>query len=65
VPKPDTWSHWTLSLGPKTLVSRKQFKKRKDLFWLIVSEISVHDLFAPLLWAVVRQASWRQEGISE
>jgi hypothetical protein len=30
---------------------RKQLKRRKDLFWLMVSEGSVHGWLAPLLWA--------------
>jgi hypothetical protein len=30
---------------------RKQLKRRKGLFCLMISEISVHGQFAPLLWA--------------
>jgi hypothetical protein len=49
---------------------KNQLKRRKDLFWLAVSEVSVHNCLATLLWAcggkhLVEEEDCSSQGIWE
>jgi hypothetical protein len=44
----------------------KPFKKRKDLFWLLVSEVTVHGQLAPLLLGLQGgRTSWQKDVIEQ